>query len=395
MPIYKERKLREYIENHEIPDYQINPAYELLQQLKEPGPGVYILSGLKEMGKSTAIQQAIKIIGTYEETIYGFGRLEDAKQVEAEIWKNLPAKYIFMDDISAAKNFTARLWALYALGHDRWDDIELTQSATGQNINDYLLEHGGCKVVLAGDESLLLEWCINTELPADVHVIRFQQPDIWDIRLLGEKHKDLTLQDYICTHSSYGFKINSQLMAQAYVDEAVIANICMTFKQWRAERIRGALGVMEQTELAEFIRKCIDIICRRDLLYVLGRDRGWNIPLLSIRDNAYVAQAEHDIRDYLLYENPLLPEESDAWEDMQDIFRLIEFAEIDKDQAELIIIKNSSVRFWLDIDVIEKMLKDEDWIAVKDEEKSCICAGFLRALSYYLEREYVKKMEKI
>lgn len=394
MPIYKGRKLREYIENKEIPDYQTNPAYELLQQLKEPSSGVYILTGLKGMGKSTAIQQAIKTIGAYAETIYGFGQLEDVKKAEAEIWKNLPIKYIFMDDISAAKNFTARLWALYAFGHDRWDDLELTQSATGRDINEYLIQNGGCKVVLAGDESLLLEWCINTELPADVHVIRFQQQDIWDIRLLGEKHKDLSLQDYICTHSGYGSEINSQLAAHAYVDKAVIANICKSFKQWRSERIRGALGVLEQAELAEFIKKCIDIICRRDLLHMLKGDCGWNVPILSIKDNEYVAQTEHDIRDYLLYETPLLPEERDAWEDMQGVFRLIDFTEADNDQAEHIIIKNSSVRFWLDIDVIEKMLKDEDWITVKDEEKSCICAGFLRALSYYLEQEYVKKMEK-
>ena len=394
MPTYKGRKLREYIENQEIPEYQTNPAYELIQQLKEPGVGVYILIGLKGMGKSTAMPQAIKAIGAYEKTIYGFGQLEDVKKVEAEIWKNLPAKYIFMDDISAAKNFTARLWVLYALGHDRWDDIELTRSVTGQNINEYLLEHGGCKVVLTGDESLLLEWCINAELPADVHVIRFSQPDVWDIRLLGEKHKDLSLQDYICTHSGYGSEINSQLAAHAYVDEAVVANICMSFKQWRSERIRGALGVMEQAELAEFIRKCIDIICRRDLLQMLKADHGWNIPLLSIKDNAYVAQTEHDIRDFLLYENPLLPEEYDAWEDMQDIFRLIDFTEIDNGHAEHIIIKNSSVRFWLDIDVIETMLENAEWLDVKDEEKGCICAGFLRALSHYLEREYVKKMEE-
>lgn len=394
MPIYKGRKLREYIENQEIPDYQTNPAYELLQHLKEPGTGVYILSGLKGMGKSTAIQQAIKKIGAYEETIYGFGWFEDVKQVEVEIWEKLPVKYIFLEEITAAKNFTARLWALCALGHDRWDDQELTLSVTGQNINEYLLKHGGCKVVMTGDESLLLEWCINAELPADVHVIRFQQPDIWDIRLLSEKHKDLTLQDYICMRSSYGSGINSQLMAHTYVDEAVVANICKSFKQWRSERIRGALGVMEQAELAEFIKKCIDIICRRDLLHMLKGDCGWNVPILSIKDNEYVAQTEHDIRDYLLYETPLLPEERDAWEDMQGVFRLIDFTEADNDQAEHIIIKNSSVRFWLDIDVIEKMLKDEDWIAVKDEEKSCICAGFLRALSYYLEQEYVKKMEE-
>lgn len=394
MPIYKGRKLREYIEKQQIPDYQTNPAYELWQQLKEPGPGVYILTGLKGMGKSTAIRQAIRKIEAYEETIYGFGQLEDVKKAEAEIWKNLPIKYIFMDDISAAKNFTARLWALYALGHDRWDDLELTQSATGQNINEYLIQNGGCKVVMTGDESLLLEWCINAELPADVHVIRFQQPDIRDIRFLGEKHKDLLLQDYICTHSSYGLKINSQLIAHAYVDEAVVANICKSFKQWRSERIRGALGVMEQAELAEFIKKCIDIICRRDLLHMLKGDCGWNVPILSIKDNEYVEQTEHDIRDYLLYETPLLPEERDAWEDMQGVFRLIDFTEADNDQAEHIIIKNSSVRFWLNIDVIEQMLKNTEWLDVKDEEKSCICAGFLRSLSYYLEQEYVKKMEE-
>lgn len=182
---------------------------------------VYAISGLRSTGKSIGMCQCIRRLKNYDKTVYiQFVRGKDIEfNVLSNILIDLPdnIKYIFIDEISAVKNFV---------------------HCSGILADNYTLD--GKKVVIAGTDSYAIECAFGDGL--------FHRCIVKNITFISYKEYVRTiggsLKDYLTSGGLYEASSYQGVQGlKSYINTSVVGNITSTILK---NKLSDFYGVSEQ-----------------------------------------------------------------------------------------------------------------------------------------------------
>lgn len=209
---------------------------------------VCCLYGLRRTGKTTMMLQEIKDIGDYDKSLLiecdnGSSIMRLRKEIEA----HPEAKYVFVDEITKARNFI---------------------SASSVLANKYAAE--GIKIVLSGTDSLGFFLAKSDEL--------YDRADIIHTTYISFEEQHFLIGKGIADYIKYGGTLSPENVfynrqkTDEYSNSSIVFNIVHSLEKWNQGRNYGVLrDIVDSGDLPSFINKVIEYDSREFLTKVINR----------------------------------------------------------------------------------------------------------------------------